>query len=77
MENRTNQVIKLKNGKEFLILRQVIYKTEIYYVTSEIFENEGFDQDIKIFKETVGNGNINLSVVNNQDVIKIITKYIE
>ena len=34
MENKTNQVLELANGKEYVVLRQVVYKGDTYYVTS-------------------------------------------
>ena len=43
MENRTNQVLKLANNKEYVVLRQVVYKGNTYYVTSEIKNEDDFD----------------------------------
>ena len=78
MENRTNQVIELENNKEYLILRQVVYKNETYYVTTEIFnDGEDFEEKLTILKETKEGKDTYINVVNNPDIIKVILKHIE
>ncbi len=78
MENRTNQVIELDDKKEYLVLRQVVYKNETYYVTSEIFEDgEKFDKKLTVLRETIEDGNTYVNIVNNPDIVKTIMNHIE
>lgn len=77
MENRTNQVIELSNGQEYVILRQIVYKGDTYYVTTEIFEGgDKFDEKITILKETTKDGEIYTTVVTDPAIIKIIYTHI-
>lgn len=78
MENRTNQVIELDNKKEYLVLRQVVYKNDTYYVTSEIYnDGEDFDKNLTVLKETVEDGDTYVNIVNNPDVVKTIMEHIK
>ena len=77
MENRTNQVIKLANNKEYLVLRQVIYKNETYYVTTEISnEGETYDENLTVLKETEEDNKKFLNIINNPSVISTIMSHI-
>lgn len=77
MENRTNKVIELANNKEYFVLRQIVYKNDTYYVTSEIFdEGEKFDEDLTVLKETVEDGKTYVNIVNDPDIIKTIMEHI-
>lgn len=73
MENRTNQVIELENKKEYLILRQVLYKNETYYVASEIKKDgEDFDKNMTVLKESVEGNDTYINIINNSEIIEII-----
>ena len=77
MENRTNQVIELSNGKEYLVIRQVVYKGDTYYVTSEIFnDGEDFDKELTFLKETKEEDKSYVDIVTNKDIITTILKHI-
>ncbi len=77
MENKTNKVIELANSKEYFVLRQIVYKNDTYYVTSEIFdEGEKFDEDLTVLKETVEDGKTYVNIVNDPDIIKTIMEHI-
>lgn len=77
MENRTNQIIELNNNKKYLILRQVVYKNDTYYVTCEIFDNDDFKKELTILKETIEEKDYFVNIVNDKDVVNIILKNIE
>ena len=77
MENKTNKVIELANNKEYLILRQIVYKNDTYYVASEISnDGEEFDKDLTVLKQTEEDGKIYVNIVNNPEIIKIIMEHI-
>ena len=76
-ENKTNQVIELENGKEYLVLRQVVFKSETYYVSSEVKnDGEDFDNKLLVLKETEENGKKYVSLVEDKEVLKTILDHI-
>lgn len=77
MENRTNQVIELLNGKEYLVIRQVVYKGDTYFVTSEIFnDGEDFDKELTFLKEVKESDKSYVEKVEDKDIIVTILKHI-
>lgn len=77
MENKTNQVLELANNKQYIVLRQVIYKGNTYYVTSEI-KNDGddFDKNLTLLKETAEDGKTYVNIVRDPEIIKIVMEHI-
>jgi len=77
MENKTNQVLELANGKEYVVLRQVVYKGDTYYVTSEIHnDGDDFDKNLTVLKETIEDGKSYVNIVRDPDIIKVIMNHI-
>lgn len=77
MENRTNQVIELLNNKEYLVLRQVVFRGDTYYVTSEVKnDGEDFDKNLTVLKETTENDKKYVSIVEDKDIINTIMEHI-
>lgn len=77
MENKTNQVLELANNKQYVILRQVVYKGDTYYVTSEIYnDGDDFDKNLTLLKETVEDGNTYVNIVRDPDIVKVIMEHI-
>ena len=77
MENRTNQVIELLNNKEYLILRQVVFRGDTYYVTSEVKnDGEDFDKNLTVLKETTENDKKYVSIVEDKEIINTIMEHI-
>ena len=77
MENKTNQVIELENSKEYLILRQVLFKENTYYVTSEIKnDGEDFDKKFTILRESSDGDKKFVSIVTDKSIIETILKHI-
>lgn len=77
MENRTNQVIELSNGKEYLVIRQVVYKGDTYYVTSEIYnDGEDFDKNLTFLRETKENDKTYVDKVEDKEIMITILKHI-
>ena len=78
MENKTNKVICLDDNKEYLILRQILYKNDTYYVTNELYnDGEDFSKEFTILKETNKDGKTFVSQVTDSKIIKIIVENIE
>ena len=77
MENKTNQVLELANNKQYVVLRQVVYKGDTYYVTSEIYnDGDDFDKNLTLLKETVEDGNTYVNIVRNPEIVKVIMEHI-
>ncbi len=78
MENRTNKVIELEDGKEYIILRQILYKDTTYYVTGEVInDGEDFDKNLTVLKETTEGNDIYVEIETDPKVIKIIMENIK
>lgn len=78
MENRTNQSLKRKDGKEYFILRQIVYKGDTYYVTSEIINGgEDTSGSVTVFKETIDNGKTYTTVVKDPKIIEVIYTHLD
>lgn len=77
MENRTNQVIELENNKEYLVLRQAVFRGDTYYITSEVKnDGEDFDKNLTILKETDENDKKYVSIVEDKEIIDTILEHI-
>jgi len=78
MINRTNQIVELEDDKQYLILRQVVYKNETYYVTTEIFnDGDDFDKNLTVLKESTEGEDTYVTEVNDPEIIKTISEYVE
>jgi len=77
MENKTNQVLELANNKKYVVLRQVVYKGETYYVTSELYnDGDDFDKNLTLLKETVEGGKTYVNIVRDPEIVKVIMNHI-
>ena len=77
MENKTNQVLELANNKQYVVLRQVVYKGDTYYVTSEIYnDGDDFDKNLTLLKETVEGGKTYDNIVRDPEIVKVVMDHI-
>lgn len=77
MENRTDQTIELETGLEYLILRQILYKNETYYVTAQIKEGgKDFSKVLTILKETKQGDDVYVNIETDINVIKTILDHL-
>lgn len=78
MENRTRKIIELENDEEYLILRQILYKNETYYVTTQVLNNgSDFAKEITLLKESNENNDIYVTVVDDPNILKTILNHVE
>ncbi len=78
MENRTRKIIELENDEEYLILRQILYKNETYYVTTKVLNNgSDFAKEITLLKESNENNDIYVTVVEDPNILKTILGHVE
>ena len=77
MENLTNQVLALANGKKFFVLRQAVYKGTTYFLSAELTEDEEDFTNNFIFLQKVGDEGLKVKKVTDQNIIDILAKNIK
>lgn len=77
MENITNQILNLRNGKKYFVLRQAVYKGVTYFLGAEVTpDGEDFTNNF-VFLERVGDVNFTVKKVTDQAIIDVLAKNIK
>ncbi len=77
MENITNQVLDLENGKKYFVLRQAVYKGVTYFLGAELTEDEEDFTNEFVFLERVGDGDLMIKKVTDPAIIEVLAKNIK
>jgi len=78
MESKVNKVIKLETGDKYVILRQAVYKNEVYYIAAKLDKDENpLANDISFFHEVVFDGKEKVEQINDGDLIKYLYSYMQ
>ncbi len=77
MENLTNQVLALANGKKFFVLRQAVYKGTTYFLSAELTEDEEDFTNNFVFLQKVGDEGLKVKKVTDQSIIEVLAKNIK
>jgi len=78
MENITNQVLDLANGKKYFVLRQAVYKGVTYFLGAELTPDEEDFTNNFVFFERVGEGDtFKVKKVTDKAIIDILAKNIK
>lgn len=78
MNNRINQVVQLDDGNKYVILRQVVYKNESYYIASKIDEkNNPSPDEISFFHQIEVTGQLKLEEVTNNELMQYLYNYMK
>ena len=79
MENLTNQILRLENGKHYLVLRQAAYKGNTYFLAAEVTEDEEeFTNEFQFFtKVPKDNGEFVIKKVTDPEVLEVLSKNIK
>jgi hypothetical protein len=78
MENLTNQVLTLANGKGYLVLRQAVYRGVVYYLAAEVTpDGEDFTNEFVFFEKVDTDGNFNVKKVQDEAVLKVLASNIK
>lgn len=78
MNNLTNQVLVLKNGKKYFILRQAIYKDVTYYLGAELEDNEEDFTNNFIFLEKIEeDGKSFVKEVVDNEILEVLANNIK
>ena len=77
MENLTNQILDLANGKKYCVLRQAVYKGNTYFLAAGVTEDEeDFTNDF-VFLQKVEDNGLKVKKVTDQAVIEVLAKNIK
>ena len=78
MDNITNQVLDLENGKKYFVLRQAVYKGVTYFLGAELTEDEeDFTNNFAFLEKVDNDGKMGVKVVKDQEVIEVLAKNIK
>ena len=77
MDNITNQVLDLENGKKYFVLRQAVYKGVTYFLGAELTPDEEDFTNNFVFLERVGDDDLMIKRVTDQAVIDVLAKNIK
>lgn len=77
MESKINKVIKLETGDKYVVLRQAIYKNEIYYIACKLNkEGKPNSSEISFFHE-INDGKEKVEIVTDIELIKYLYSYMQ
>ncbi len=77
MENLTNQILNLANGKKYFVLRQAVYKGKTYFLAAEVTEDgEDFTNEFAFLEKVEGDG-LKVKKVKDTSIIEVLAKNIK
>lgn len=77
MENLTNKIIELRNGKKYLVIRQATYLGDTYYYVGLLTENEeDVTDDFTFLKRKEDNGVAFVEEVTDKSLLEVLAKNI-
>ena len=72
-----NKIFKLKNGKQYLVIKQAVYREESYCVTVGVTDDgEDFTDEVVIFKEVLKDERPYMEQVKDAKLLELIAKYV-
>lgn len=78
MENRINQVVKLDNGNNYVIIKQAIYKNDSYFLVSKLDSmNNPMPDELVFFHQVDLNGQLKLEEVTDLNLIQYLYQYMK
>lgn len=78
MENLTNQVLNLKSGKKYFVLRQASYKGVTYFLGAEItHDGEDFTNQFVFFEDIKRDGKSLVKEVKDPAILQVLAKNIK
>ena len=78
MKNLINSILVLENNEKYVVLNQAIYMEKNYYLVAKVTpDEEDVTDEIKIIEELVQDGKTGVKLVTDEDMIKLLTKYLQ
>lgn len=76
MENLINHILTLDNNEKYMILNQAIYQKKNYFLAVRVTEDEEETlNEFKLLEEVDVNGERAVVIVQDENVIELLTKY--
>lgn len=77
MENITNKVLELNNGKKYFIVRQLVYNDTTYYFAALLTDDEeDFEDEFTFLERYEKDGEMFAREVTDKKIIEILAKNI-
>ena len=78
MENLTNQVLRLANGKKYFILRQALYKGVTYFLAAQLTDDEeDFTNDFIFLENISEEEKMQVKKVSDPAILEVLAKNIK
>ena len=78
MESKINKVIKLETGDKYVILKQAVYKNEVYYIAAKLDKEEKpLATELVFFHEVVLDFKQKVEEVTDIELIKYLYSYMQ
>ena len=78
MENLTNQVLTLANGKGYLVLRQAVYRGVTYFLAAGVTpDGEDFTNEFVFFERVEKDGKFNVVRVTDKEILRVLAANIK
>ena len=77
IENLSDEIRELENGKEYYILKQAVYSGDNYFVAAEVTEDgEDLKENFSILHESKENGESFIEFERDPKTIQILLKHL-
>ena len=77
MENLSNKVLELKNGKNYFIIRQALYRGKTYYFAVEVTEDEDdYTNNFLFFERVDVDGKFSVLEVTDPKLLEVLARNI-
>ena len=78
MESKVNKVIKLETGMKYVVLKQAVYKNEIYDIAVKLDENDNPNPlELSFFHEVVIDDKQKVEEVTDTELMKYLYSYMQ
>ena len=77
MENITNQILDLENGKKYFVLRQAVFKGITYFLGAEVTDDEEDFTNEFVFLEKMDSDDLMVKKVTDPKIIEVLAKNIK
>jgi hypothetical protein len=78
MENLTNQILELADGKNYFIVRQAVYGGKTYYFAAEVTpDEEDFTNNFLFLERVEEDGKFMVKVVTDPKILEVLSKNIK
>lgn len=78
MENKTNKIVTLQDGREYGIYRHILYQGRTFYLASELTEDkEDLKEDLIVLEQVLYEGKDSIKIIKDANLVKTILENIE